>query len=213
MPFIVAKRGAEHAMKTRGALAREVSWRATRERVKARSCEQCAESGSRHEGVARKISTDDGRAALSAVAAAAAASVPPPRTDNATAVRYLLQLLAEKAPATRSRSGCRRSARCRWSKARGTREGHRRTSSRPTLRPGSRSPRAPSMDGCRGRRPHQRLGHARRHLRPAPVAPLTTSGSAAVAHQRSLSPAPARSGAPSGTMGTCPSTARTTSRP
>ena len=48
--------------------------------------------------MARKISTDDGRAALSAVAAAAEASVAPARTDNATAVRYLLQLLAEKAP-------------------------------------------------------------------------------------------------------------------
>jgi len=48
--------------------------------------------------VARKISTDDGRAALSAVAAAVEASVAPARTDNATAVRYLLQLLAEKAP-------------------------------------------------------------------------------------------------------------------
>jgi len=46
----------------------------------------------------RRISTDDGRAALSAVAAAAEASVTPARTDNATAVRYLLQLLAEKAP-------------------------------------------------------------------------------------------------------------------
>lgn len=48
--------------------------------------------------MARRISTDDGRAALSAVAAAAAASLPPGRTDHATAVRYLLQLLAEKAP-------------------------------------------------------------------------------------------------------------------
>ena len=48
--------------------------------------------------MARKISTDDGRAALNAVAAAGAASVAPGRTDNATAVRYLLQLLAEKAP-------------------------------------------------------------------------------------------------------------------
>ena len=48
--------------------------------------------------MARKISTDDGRAALAAVRAAAAASAPPSRTDNATAVRYLLQLLAEKAP-------------------------------------------------------------------------------------------------------------------
>lgn len=42
----------------------------------------------------RRISTDDGRAALAAAAAAAA----PARTDLATAVRYLLQLLAEKAP-------------------------------------------------------------------------------------------------------------------
>ena len=48
--------------------------------------------------MARKISTDDGRAALAAVRAAAAASAPPSRTDSATAVRYLLQLLAEKAP-------------------------------------------------------------------------------------------------------------------
>jgi len=46
----------------------------------------------------RRISTDDGRAALGAVAAAVAASTPPSRTDNATAVRYLLQLLVEKAP-------------------------------------------------------------------------------------------------------------------
>ncbi|MCR2813111.1 sterol carrier family protein [Microbacterium sp. zg.Y1090] len=42
----------------------------------------------------RKISTDAGRAALAALAAADA----PSRTDRATAVRYLLQLLAEKAP-------------------------------------------------------------------------------------------------------------------
>lgn len=40
------------------------------------------------------ISTDDGRAALATVAAAET----PARTDLATAVRYLLQLLAEKAP-------------------------------------------------------------------------------------------------------------------
>lgn len=44
--------------------------------------------------MARKITTDEGRAALAAVAAAET----PARTDNATAVRYLLQLLAEKAP-------------------------------------------------------------------------------------------------------------------
>ncbi|CAN7156201.1 sterol carrier family protein [Microbacterium sp. LjRoot45] len=42
----------------------------------------------------RKISTDDGRAALAAVAAADL----PARAQLATAVRYLLQLLAEKAP-------------------------------------------------------------------------------------------------------------------
>ena len=46
----------------------------------------------------RRITTDEGRAALATVRAAAAASVEPPRTDRATAVRYLLQLLAEKAP-------------------------------------------------------------------------------------------------------------------
>lgn len=42
----------------------------------------------------RRILTEDGRAALAAVADADA----PARTDLATAVRYLLQLLAEKAP-------------------------------------------------------------------------------------------------------------------
>ncbi len=61
------------------------------------------------DAMARKISTDDGRAALAAVAearagvgAAGAAGTPGgaplPRTETATAVRYLLQLLAEKAP-------------------------------------------------------------------------------------------------------------------
>ncbi len=44
--------------------------------------------------MARQISTDVGRAAL----AAALATESPARTDLATAVRYLLQLLAEKAP-------------------------------------------------------------------------------------------------------------------
>jgi hypothetical protein len=43
--------------------------------------------------MARKITTEDGRAALAVVAAGAA-----PRAMQATAVRYLLQLLAEKAP-------------------------------------------------------------------------------------------------------------------
>lgn len=48
--------------------------------------------------MARKILTIDGRAALDAVATAAASDAKPARTDLATAVRYLLQLLAEKAP-------------------------------------------------------------------------------------------------------------------
>ena len=46
----------------------------------------------------RRITTDEGRAALASVRAAGAASVEPSRADRATAVRYLLQLLAEKAP-------------------------------------------------------------------------------------------------------------------
>ena len=46
----------------------------------------------------KRIGVDEGRAALEAVRAAAAASARPARTDHATAVRYLLQLLAEKAP-------------------------------------------------------------------------------------------------------------------
>jgi hypothetical protein len=45
----------------------------------------------------RRITTDDGRAALAAVRTAQAAEAPA-RTELATAVRYLLQLLAEKAP-------------------------------------------------------------------------------------------------------------------
>lgn len=48
--------------------------------------------------MARKITVDDGRAALAAVAEATHGGVVPARTDLATAVRYLLQLLAEKAP-------------------------------------------------------------------------------------------------------------------
>ena len=96
-------------------------------------------------GVARRISTDDGRAALSAVAAAAAASVPPARTDNATAVRYLLQLLAEKAPGNSVEVrvppfGAVQVHRGPAAHARNA----RRTSSRPTPRPGSRSRPAPS---------------------------------------------------------------------
>jgi len=48
--------------------------------------------------MARKIGVDDGRSALAAIAAARAAGGEPARADLATAVRYLLQLLAEKAP-------------------------------------------------------------------------------------------------------------------
>lgn len=48
--------------------------------------------------MARSILTADGRAALAAVDAASTAGEKPARTDLATAVRYLLQLLVEKAP-------------------------------------------------------------------------------------------------------------------
>ena len=48
--------------------------------------------------MARKIDIADGRTALDAVRAAEAAGAKPQRTDLATAVRYLLQLLDEKAP-------------------------------------------------------------------------------------------------------------------
>lgn len=46
----------------------------------------------------KKIDIVDGRTALAAVSAADAAGEKPQRTDLATAVRYLLQLLDEKAP-------------------------------------------------------------------------------------------------------------------
>ncbi|WP_125130170.1 sterol carrier family protein [Microbacterium sp. 10M-3C3] len=46
----------------------------------------------------RRIETGDGRAALAAVAAAQDSGAAPARTALATAVRYLLQLLSEKAP-------------------------------------------------------------------------------------------------------------------
>lgn len=48
--------------------------------------------------MAKKIDIIDGRTALDAVRAAQAAEEKPARTDLATAVRYLLQLLDEKAP-------------------------------------------------------------------------------------------------------------------
>lgn len=44
------------------------------------------------------ITSDAGRQALDAVAVARASAATPSRTDVATAVRYLLQLLSEKAP-------------------------------------------------------------------------------------------------------------------
>lgn len=46
----------------------------------------------------RRITVDEGRAALGAVREATASSDAPARADLATAVRYLLQLLVEKAP-------------------------------------------------------------------------------------------------------------------
>ena len=48
--------------------------------------------------VPRKITSDEGRAALHGVDAAAEASIAPSRADLGMAVRYLLQLLAERAP-------------------------------------------------------------------------------------------------------------------
>lgn len=48
--------------------------------------------------MARKIDIIDGRVALDAVREADASGAKPQRTDLATAVRYLLQLLDEKAP-------------------------------------------------------------------------------------------------------------------
>ncbi|MEV8170439.1 sterol carrier family protein [Microbacterium sp. NPDC077486] len=48
--------------------------------------------------MARKIEIVDGRAALGAVRDAEAAGTKPARAELATAVRYLLQLLDEKAP-------------------------------------------------------------------------------------------------------------------
>jgi hypothetical protein len=48
--------------------------------------------------VPKKIDVDEGRAALTAVETAVAADAKPGRSELATAVRYLLQLLVEKAP-------------------------------------------------------------------------------------------------------------------
>ena len=48
--------------------------------------------------MARRIPTGDGRDAIAAVRAAVAQGSRPQRTDLATAVRYLLQLLEERAP-------------------------------------------------------------------------------------------------------------------
>jgi hypothetical protein len=46
----------------------------------------------------KRIDVGSGRAALAAVETARASDATPSRTDLATAVRYLLQLLSEKAP-------------------------------------------------------------------------------------------------------------------
>ena len=98
----------------------------------------------------------------------------PARTDLATAVRYLLQLLAEKAPGhTRrgARAAVRRGAGDRGSAAHP--RARRRTSSRPTPRPGSRSRPARSS----GRMPPPPAASWRRAsaptLGPAAPAPLT----------------------------------------
>lgn len=48
--------------------------------------------------MAKRIETGEGRAALASVTAAREAGEKTPRAATATAVRYLLQLLAEKAP-------------------------------------------------------------------------------------------------------------------
>jgi len=48
--------------------------------------------------MAKRIETGEGRAALAAVETARVAGERPPRVALATAVRYLLQLLVEKAP-------------------------------------------------------------------------------------------------------------------
>ncbi|MFT4233656.1 MAG: sterol carrier family protein [Microbacterium sp.] len=48
--------------------------------------------------MARRIETGDGREALAAVDDALARDTRPGRTETATAVRYLLQLLGERAP-------------------------------------------------------------------------------------------------------------------
>lgn len=50
--------------------------------------------------MAKRIDVVDGRAALAAVRAAEVAGARPQRVELATAVRYLLQLLDEKAPGT-----------------------------------------------------------------------------------------------------------------
>ena len=124
--------------------------------------------------VAKKIDVAEGRAALEAVRAADAASARPSRTDHATAVRYLLQLLAEKAP------GNSVEVRVPPFGAVQVIEGPRHTRGTPpnvvetdpdtwiALATGARG-----VDGCRGRRPHHRLGRSLRPLGPPAAAPLT----------------------------------------
>ena len=90
--------------------------------------------------------------------------------DRATAVRYLLQLLAETAPgnSVEVRVPPFGAVQVRR-RARGTRAARRRTSSRPTPRPGSRSPPAPES----GRMPAKaaRCAHPASGPTWAPISP------------------------------------------
>jgi hypothetical protein len=118
--------------------------------------------------MARRITTDAGRAALAAVAAATGATgADLPRAETATAVRYLLQLLVEKAP------GGTVEVRVPPYGAVQVIEGPRHTRGTPPnvvetdavtwidLATGAR------VGGCRGIRTHPRVGHPGRSLRPA----------------------------------------------
>ena len=122
----------------------------------------------------KKIGLDEGRAALAAVSAAAAASGKPARTDLATAVRYLLQLLVEKAP------GGSVEVRVPPFGAVQVIEGPRHTRGTP---PNVVETDAADLDrardrrgavgGCRGIRPNRGLRHPCRPHGAAPPAPLT----------------------------------------
>ncbi len=127
----------------------------------------------------KKIGLDEGRSALAAVASAAAAAGKPARHDLATAVRYLLQLLVEKAP------GASVEVRVPPFGAVQVIEGPRHTRGTPPNvvetdaatwiaardRPGA-------MGGCRGIRSHRGLGNPRRPHGAAASSTLTaTDGS------------------------------------